>query len=173
MLGTLLGLGTATVLNGALDVSAWGAYESIEESWIRERHALLVRQCLSISGAAQLDLELRLAELQRRAMQFRFLVKRRPQLLRGGVWQLSSLPWDERDSTTLSGGNVEYRRQERYIHGLNDALRQHPDYHLFRQAQMHLWKTPEYRNGHRHYSDRMQNLQNLYGGAGGVTAVGN
>lgn len=174
MLGTLLGLGTATVLNGALDSSAWRAYESIEESWIRGRHGLLLRQFPSISGAAQLDLELKLAELHRRAMRFQYLVKRQPQLLRGGIWQLSSLPWDEKNSTTLSVGDAGYRRHEHYMRSLNQALKQHPDYQLYRQAQMRLWKTPEYRDGHRQYSDRMQDLQNLYGGTGGViTAAGN
>src|SRR4051794_27837726 len=85
----LLGLGSGTALySPELDQAAWRAYSAVEETWIRDRHALLVRQCAVCSEAAALDLELKLRELQRRSLQFSYLTRHRPEQLRGGIWQL-------------------------------------------------------------------------------------
>jgi hypothetical protein len=165
MIETLIGLGAAGALHAALDSNAWRAYESVEEAWIRDRHALLIKQSPQIEAAAQIDLDLKLAELQRRAIQFRHLVKRNPRQLRGGVWQLSWLPFTEKEKTELESADPAYKRQERKIRGLADSLREHPDYDAFRNAQTRLWKTPEYKEIHRKYSGRMQELHKTYGGA--------
>jgi hypothetical protein len=163
MIETLLGLGVASVAYAALDSTAWRAYESVEEAWIRDRHDLLVKHSPAAIDAAEIDLNLKLAELQRRAMQFRYLLKRNPQQLRGGVWQLSWLPLSEREKAELESSDAAYRRQERKIRQLSHALREHGDYNAFRQAQTRLWKTPEYKEIHRRYSGRMQDLQKMYG----------
>src|SRR5688572_18870770 len=97
MIETLLGLGAASALHAALDTPTWRSYESVEEAWIRDRHALLIMQSPAAEAPAQIDLELKLAELQRRKIQFRHLMKRNPQQLRGGVWQLSWLPFTDSD----------------------------------------------------------------------------
>jgi hypothetical protein len=164
MIEALLGLGAAEVLYAALDSTAWRAYESVEESWIRGRHELLVRQSPAAAAAAQIDLELKLAELQRRALQFKHLLKSNPKQLRGGVWQLSWLPFTNREKTQLESSDAAYRRQERKIRQLSKTLREHGDYQAFRHAQTRLWKTPEYKEIHRKYSGRMQDLQRMYGG---------
>jgi hypothetical protein len=160
MLETLLGLGAAGMLHAALDASAWYEYESVEEAWIRDRYALLVKQSPNAEAAAQIDLELKLAELERRAMQFRHLMKRDPRQLRGGVWQLSWLPFTDRERADLESADPAYKRQERKIRELSRRLREHPDYDAFRTAQTHLWKTLEYKEIHRRYSGRIQELQN-------------
>ena len=160
MIETLLGLGAAGVLQSALDSTDWRAYEAVEETWIRDRHALLIRQSPEAEAPAQIDLELKLAELQRRAIQFKHLVKRNPRQLRGGVWQLSWLPFTEQEKLDLESAQPAYKRQERKIRELSQSLREHADYDAFRRAQTHLWKTPEYKEIHRKYSGRMQELQN-------------
>jgi hypothetical protein len=166
MIESLLGLGAASVVHAALDSNAWRAYESVEDAWIRDRHALLIKQSPQVETAAQIDLDLKLAELQRRAIQFRHLMKRNPRQLRGGVWQLSWLPFTEQQKSNLESADPAYKRQEMKIRELSQSLREHPDYDAFRNAQMHLWKTPEYKEIHRRYSGRMQDLHKLYGGAG-------
>jgi hypothetical protein len=88
VMGLLLALGGGPALYGsALDQVAWRAYEAVEESWIRDRHALLVEQCPECAEAADIDLELKLAELQRRALQFQYVSKHNPRLLQGGMWR--------------------------------------------------------------------------------------
>jgi hypothetical protein len=164
MIETLLCMGAAGALHAALDIDAWRAYESVEEAWIRDRYALLVNQSPNAAAAARIDLDLKLAELHRRALQFRYLFKRNPRQLRGGVWQMSWLPLTERDHDELLSADPAYKLQERRIRDLGQALREHPDYDGFRQAQTHLWKTPEYKEIHRRYSGRMQDLQTTYGG---------
>ena len=166
MIETLLGLGAAGVLHAALDSSAWRAYESVEDAWIRDRHALLVKHSPNAQMAAEIDLNLKLAELQRRAMQFKHLLRRNPRQLRGGVWQLSWLPLTDREKSELESADSAYRRHEKKIRQLAEDLRQHADYDAFRHAQTRLWKTPEYKELHRQYSGRMQELQKIYGGSG-------
>ena len=77
---TLLGLGSGTAVYGSatLNRDAWRAYEAVEEAWIRDRHALLIEQCPRCSAAARIDLDLKLAELRRRAMQFQYLEQHHP-----------------------------------------------------------------------------------------------
>jgi hypothetical protein len=158
MIEVLLGLGAASVAHGALDFDAWRSYESVEEAWIRDRHALLIAQAPAAAGAAQLDLDLKLAELRRRAMQFQHLLKRNPGRLRGDVWQLSWVPFSDKDKAQLQTSDAAYGRLEEHIRGLSTALRTHPEYEEFQRAQTRLWKTPEYKEIHRRYSGRMQGL---------------
>lgn len=166
---TLLGLGSGTAIGGAtLNRDAWRAFESIEEAWIRDRHALLTEQCPSCSGAAHIDLELKLAELRRRAMQFQHLRRRHPDQLRGGMWQLASLPVTNADLTDLWADNPEYRENEELIHKRTDELRKHPQYEGFRAAQTQLWKSSDYRFVHRLYSSRLNELNKAYGSAAGT-----
>jgi hypothetical protein len=166
MIESLLGLGAAGILHGALDSTAWRAYESVEEAWIRDRYELLVKYTPAAAGAAEIDLDLKLAELHRRSMQFKYMLKHNPKQLRGGVWQLSWLPITEAEKTDLEMADATYRRHERRIRELSKALREHADYGTFRQAQTRLWKTPDYREIHRKYSGRMHELQKLYARTG-------
>jgi hypothetical protein len=164
LLETILGLGaTAVVLYGSLDATAWTAYEAVEEAWIRDRHELLVEQAPGCVQAARLDLEMKLADLQRRGLQFRQLLSRDPGVLRGGIWQFTSLPVSDEQNEQMRGSSQEYRKQCDRVKQLGEALRQHPDYDELRRAQVRLWKTPQYRDAHRRYTGRMQELQQHYG----------
>ncbi|MBC7925644.1 MAG: hypothetical protein H7039_08310 [Bryobacteraceae bacterium] len=160
----LLGLGAGTVLYASVDVGAWRAYEAVEECWIRDRHELLVQIAPGAVGAASLDLEVRLADLRRRALEFRFLVLRDQTLLQGGIWQLTALPLSPAVHRELSG-NSEYRRAQDRIRLLNDALRKHPSFDTLHRAQLRLWKTPQYREIHRRYTGKMQELQRTWAGS--------
>jgi hypothetical protein len=161
---TLLGLGSGTAVYGsALNREAWRAYQAVEEAWIRERHALLIEQCPDCSEAASIDLELKLAELHRRAMQFEYLSKHRRDQLRGGMWQLSWLPMSGADAIRLNQTSTAYRHNEETIRKLTGDLRKHATYNEFRKAQTRLWKTPDYRFVHRRYSGRLQELNKEYG----------
>jgi hypothetical protein len=162
---TVLGLGATGMLHATLDSGAWRAYESLEESWIRDRSMLLAKQSPNAAAAAKIDAELKLAELHRRALQFKHLTKTDPRQLRGGVWQLSWLPFTDREKTDLEASDPAYRRQEQKIRALSESLRKHPEYESFRKAQTRLWKTPQYKEIHRKYSGRMQELQKIYGGS--------
>ena len=116
----------------------------------------------SVRNQPSIDLELKLAELRRRAMQFRYLSKHHPDQLRGGMWQLSWLPLSG-DLTDLLATNAAYRQNEETIRNLTEGLRKHATYEGFRKAQMRLWKTPDYRFVHRRYSGRLQELNQAYG----------
>lgn len=164
-MSAILALGAGTALYcTALDQAAWRAYEAVEEAWIRDRHGVLVDQCPECPEAASIDLELKLAELQRRGMQFQYLSRYKPQQLRGGMWQLSWLPLTEAELTKLAATNLAYRKQDEKVRRLTEELREHPEYEDFRRAQMRLWKTPEYYSVHRRYTGRLQELNRLYGG---------
>jgi hypothetical protein len=163
MIVALLTAGAASALYGEIDLGAWRAYERLEEDWIRERHSLLIAQSPEAAGAAALDLDLKLAELQRRSREFRYLKRRNPQELRGGIWQLSWLPLTGKHRSSLLARDADYRRHEQRIRELNDTLHAHPEYESFRQAQTRLWKTPEYKRIHRRYTGRLQELQRVYG----------
>lgn len=165
ILEAMLGLGAAGSLHAALDTAAWQAYEAVEEAWIRDRFELLVQHTPAALGAARVDLELKLADLQRRGMQFRHLAANNPALLRGGIWQLTALPVADVEDAALTKGNADYRKQTERIRRLSDDLRAHPRYDILHRAQIRLWKTPQYREIHRKYMGRMQELQRIYGGA--------
>jgi hypothetical protein len=164
-MSALLGLGSGTAIcSSALDQSAWRSFEAVEEAWIRDRHALLLDQCPECTEAAAIDLDLKLAELQRRGLQFQYLARHSPRELRGGMWQLSWLPMSANEISKMMASTPAYRQQEEKIRRLADELRKSPDYVEFRRAQMRLWKTPEYRSVHRRYSGRLQELNRAYGG---------
>ena len=172
MLETLLGLSAASTLYASLDTTAWQAYEAVEEAWIRDRHGLLVQHAPIALAAARIDLELKLTDLQRRAMQFRHILSTDPNLLRGGVWQMTALPLSDHDHAAMVTATPEYRKRCERISALTEALRRHPNYEMLRRAQIRLWKTPQYREIHRRYMGRMQELQRLYGtGAGGDVGI--
>jgi hypothetical protein len=173
LLEALLGFGaTAAVLYGSLDTAAWTAYEAVEEAWIRDRHELLLEQAPACVQAARIDLEFKLADLQRRGMQFRHIQSRDPNLLRGGIWQLTALPVSEEDDREILSSSPDYRKQYDRVRQLGEALRRHPQYEILRRAQVRLWKTPQYRDAHRRYTGRMQELQQNYGsGATGDPAI--
>lgn len=167
----MLGIGSGTALYcSALDRSAWRAYEAVEEAWIRDRHALLVEQCPDCADAAAIDLELKLAELQRRALQFEYVSKHNPRLLQGGMWQLASIPLSDAELGKMASASAMYRKQDALVRRLSDTLRQHPDYDNFHRAQTRLWKTPDYHSVHRKYSGRLQELNRIFAGieAGGL-----
>jgi hypothetical protein len=165
-MGVLLGLGGGPALVcSALDQSAWRAYQAVEEAWIRDRHALLVEQCPECSDAAEIDLELKLAELQRRALQFQYLSKNNPRLLQGGMWQLTWIPLTDAELGRMAATEPAYRKQDDKIKRLNDLLRSHGEYAAFHRAQTRLWKTPAYHSVHRRYSGRLQELNRIYSGA--------
>ncbi len=171
LIGAILGLGSVSVVNAALDVSAWRAYAGVEEDWIWQRHSLVVKEFPNLAGVAKLYNELRLAELQRRGLQFGHLSKTRPNALRGGILQFGWLPWTEKDTAAQSAADAEYAKKDRYIRSLTEALRQHPDYDILRQSQTKVWKLPEYKEMHRRYTGRLQELQAFYGGElGGLPA---
>lgn len=159
----LLGLGASQALF-ALDLSAWRAYEAVEEAWIRDRYELLVQEAPGAPAAASLDLEVRLADLRKRAIEFRVLSARDQSLLHGGIWQLASLPVTPPVQRELMG-NPEYRKVCDSVRRLTDQLRRHPQFSILQKAQMRLWKTPQYRDIHRRYTGKMQDLQRMYGGA--------
>lgn len=163
LLEAFLGLGVSATLYGSLDGSAWTAYESVEEAWIRDRYELLVEQAPAAAGAARLDLELKLADLRRRGFQFRQVLSRDANALRGGVWQLTSLPVSEEENAEMVNASPEYRTRCERVRQLGESLRRHPDYEVLRRAQVRLWKTPQYREVHRRYTGRMQGLQLQYG----------
>ena len=172
MLETLLGLSAASTLYASLDSTAWQAYEAVEEAWIRDRHELLVQHAPIAAAAARIDLELKLADLQRRAMQFRHILESDPALLRGGVWQMTALPLSDHDNAAMLTSNPEYRKKCDRIRQLTESLRRHPGYETLRRAQIRLWKTPHYREVHRRYMGRMQELQRLYGSGTAGSEVG-
>ena len=60
ILEALLGLGAGGTLSATLDLSAWQAYEAVEEAWIRDRHELLIQNAPAAMQAAALDLEVKL-----------------------------------------------------------------------------------------------------------------
>ena len=151
--------------SSALDQAAWRAYEAVEEAWIRDRHALLLEQCPECSGAAQIDLELKLAELQRRALQFQYLTEHNPRLLQGGMWQLTWIPLTDTQVARMAATNSTYRNQDEQIRRLTETLRKQASYPEFSRAQTRLWKTPAYHDIHRRYSGRLQELNRIYGGA--------
>ncbi len=164
-MGVLLGLGGGPALYGSgLDEAAWRAYEAVEEAWIRDRHALLIEQCPECSAAAEIDLEVKLAELQRRAMQFQYLVKHNSRLLQGGMWQLTWIPLTSAELSRMAASDPAYRKQDDRIRRLNAALRRHAGYEQFRRAQTRLCKTPDYHSVHRRYSARLHELNRIYGG---------
>jgi hypothetical protein len=163
LLEAILGLGAGVALYGSMDASAWTAYEAVEEAWIRDRYELLVEQAPAAAEAARIDLELKLADLRRRGIQFRVLLGRDPGILRGGVWQMTSLPVSDRENAEMMGTNPEYRASCERMRRMSAALRSHRDYDSLRRAQIRLWKTPQYRDVHRRYTGRMQELQLQYG----------
>ena len=164
-MSVLLGLGCgAAVCGSALGEAAWQAYEAVEEAWIRDRHSLIVEQCPDCAEAAGIDLELKLAELHRRGMQFQYLSKTNPQQLRGGMWQLAWIPMSDADLAKLAATNPAYRKHDEKVRRLTEDLRQHREYDDFQRAQTRLWKTPAYRSVHRRYSGRLQELNQIYSG---------
>lgn len=164
MLEALFALGAANSLYGSLDATAWRAYETVEEGWIRDRYELLTQHAPAALNAARVDLELKLADLTRRGMQFRHLQICNPTLLRGGVWQMTALPVSQSENSEMLSKLPEYRKETDRIRQMTDALRSHPQYEMLRRAQIRLWKTPQYREIHRKYMGRMQELQRVYGG---------
>ncbi|HYO80081.1 MAG TPA: hypothetical protein VES20_01665 [Bryobacteraceae bacterium] len=155
-------LGTASAAYGSPDGDAWRAYEAVEEAWIRDRYELLISHAPAVLSAARLDLEIRLIDLQRRALQFRHVVVCEPALLRGGIWQLAALPLPEAENAELMRSTPEYRKVTERIRNLSDALRLNSQFDRFRREQVRLWKTPQYREIHRRYMGRMQELQRVY-----------
>lgn len=146
-----------------LDGAAWRAFEAVEEAWQRERHAMLVQQAPAALNAARLDLEIRLLELRRRALEFKHIQKCDPSMVSSAVWQLASMtpPPAELEHLASTG---EYRRLDERIRQLQSSLRNHPQYTILKRAQTRLWKTPQYRDAHRRYTGRIQDLQSQYGG---------
>lgn len=174
MLETLLGLSATSVLYANLDDSAWQAYEAVEEAWIRDRHELLLQQAPAALSAARIDLELKLADLQRRSMQFRHLLECDPSALRGGVWQMAAISVTDTEQMDLMT-IPEYRKACERVRHLTGSLRRHKHYEILRRAQMRLWKTPQYHEVHRRYTGRMHELARAYGGTatpGYATAAG-
>lgn len=154
----VVALGSGGVLHAAVDASTWQAYEAVEESWIRDRHELLIQDAPTVIHAAAIDLEVRLADLRRRAIEFQHIVARDASLLNGGIWQMASLPLSAQCRRELNR-LPEYRRVVAEITQLTDDLRRHPQYPSLQRAQMRLWKTPQYVEAHRRYTGRMQELQ--------------
>lgn len=171
VLEALLGLGVTNALYGSLDSNAWRAYEAVEEAWIRDRHELLIQSSPAVAAVAAQDLDVKLADLKRRAIQFRHLLGCDPGLLRGGIWQMTALPVSTTEECEMSSLLPEYRKQEEHLKQLTEMLRQHPQYGLLQRAQMRLWKTPQYREIHRRYMGRMQELQRQYGGGTSTAAT--
>jgi hypothetical protein len=163
VLGAMLGLHAAGSLYGSYDGTMWRAYEAVEEAWIRDRFELVIQHAPAALNAARVDLELKLVDLQRRGIQYRHLLATNPSALRGGVWQLTELSSSEAETSALSKTLPEYRKHTERIRQMTVALRSHPQYEILRRAQIRLWKTPQYREIHRKYMGRMQELQNQYG----------
>lgn len=165
----VLGLGAGSILYASVDVTAWKAYETVEESWIRERHELLVQEAPTALNVAALDLEVRLTDLRKRALEFRYIIGHDANLLQGGVWQMASLPISPQTQKELQA-ITDYRRITDKLKRLTETLRHHPQYEILQRAQMRLWKTPQYRDVHRRYTGRMQELQRVYCDAAPTTA---
>jgi hypothetical protein len=70
----------------------------------------------------------------------------------------------------MAGANAEYRRQCERVRQLSEQLRRHPQYEALRRGQVRLWKTPQYRDAHRRYTGRMQELQLQYGSGSAAEA---
>jgi hypothetical protein len=153
---------SALAAYASFDPSAWKAYEAIEEAWIRECHSFVIQQAPAGLGAAQIDLEIKLAELRHRGMAVQHISKCAPKSLSGGVWQLTALTVPDGEDDHLAAV-AEYRKLGERIAHLRASLKAHPQYSLLRRAQTRLWKTPQYRNAHRRYTGRLQELQTLYG----------
>lgn len=158
LMQAVVALGSGRVLHAAVDASTWRAYQAVEESWIRDRHELLIQEAPTVILAAQIDLEVRLADLRKRAMEFEHIASRDASLLSGGIWQMVSLPLTPQCRKEL-GRAPQYRQILAEITQLADSLRRHPQYPYLQHAQMRLWKTPQYVEAHRRYTGRMQELQ--------------
>jgi hypothetical protein len=157
-----MSLSAAGVAIAGLDATAWKAYEAVEEAWIHERHGMLVQQAPAALNAARLDLEVRLLELQRKALQFRHIQKCDPGLVGGAIWRLTSMSVPHAEQSHLET-SAEYRRLDERIRQLDTALTGHLQYSILKRAQARLWKTPQYRDAHRRYTGRLQELQAQYG----------
>jgi hypothetical protein len=162
ILPALTSLTATGVAVAGLDSTAWKAYEAVEEAWLHERHGMLVQQAPAALNAARLDLEIRLAELHRKALQFRHIQKCDPTLVGGAVWRLITLSLSSDESSHLEI-TPEYKKLEEKIQRLDASLTRHAQYSILKRAQSRLWKTPQYRNAHRRYTGRLQDLQAQYG----------
>ena len=158
LMQAVVALGSGRVLHAAVDASTWRAYQAVEESWIRDRHELLIQEAPTVILAAEIDLEVRLADLRKRAIEFEHVASRDSSLLNGGVWQMTSLPLSAQCRKELNR-LPQYRRIIAQLTQLTDSLRRHPQYPYLQHAQMRLWKTPQYVEAHRRYTGRMQELQ--------------
>lgn len=157
----------ACSLASGLDLSGWKAYEDVEAQWLRDKRDLLTEQFPGTCEAAELDLELKLAELRRRGHHFAYLLQRDPGRLRGGIWQLQWIQFSLEEGFALTAKSPAYRRNNELIRRLTKRLREHPEHAEFRRAQSHLFRTPEYKEIHRKYMGRMQDLHQVYGSSRG------
>ena len=159
ILETLIALGAGSTVHAFSDQAAWQAYEAVEEAWLRNRHELLMQQAPAAMSAAAIDLEIRLTYLKKRAMEFQYLQKAEPPTQRIPVWQFGATQLSSARVADLQRSSLPYRKCEERIRQLTDMLRHHPEYEILRRAQIRLWKTPDYREAHRRYMGRLQELQ--------------
>ncbi|MBC8166271.1 MAG: hypothetical protein H7Y20_10405 [Bryobacteraceae bacterium] len=171
VLEAMIGLSSTAALHASTDLNAWNAYEAVEEGWIRDRHELMLIHAPQSADVALLDLEVKLADLKQRGIQFRHLLSHDPRVLRGGVWQLTSLPISQSEAALMIATNTEYRKQRDRVRHLTEGLRRHPGYAVLQKEQVRLWKTPQYQEIHRRYMGKMQELQRMSGSATSVIAA--
>lgn len=153
----------AVTLSASADNQFWKAWEAAEEAWIRDRHELLIREAPAALNAAALDLEVRLVDLRRRSYEFRRVAGRDRAFPRSGMGALSEFSISPVERAEMMDTLPGYRKEDERLRQLDSALRRHPQYSMLLRAQLHVMKTPQYREIHRRHAGRMQDLYRLYG----------
>jgi hypothetical protein len=152
---------------------AAGANDSLEKAWTAHAQAqcqlqqelakFFISRRPDLKERFELNRDLQLALIDRRSMEFRYLLATHPEkIVRDqGISRLANYEWTDEDQNALRRSSPEYEAARKRVEELRKRSEETSQGHTLRDAQQALAKDPELLSIYQRFEEREQAAQKM------------
>jgi hypothetical protein len=151
--------------SGADDAAgkAWAAYSQAQGQYQQEMADFLSSRHAELKEVIVLSLDMQLALIERRSLEFRYLLATHPERIvrNQGISQFANFAWTDKDAHALRNSNPAYSAAPKRVETLRQRSQEHPQWPALRAANQSLAKDPEYQAIYQRFDQRVKEAEKL------------
>jgi hypothetical protein len=142
---------------------AWTLYSDAQRAWQQSLAEFLSRRRPDLKAIIALSRDLQLAMIDRRSIEFRYLLDAHPNRIikNKGISTFANFDWDSQDETALRRLKTEFVRAGQLVQDLQQRNNNHPQWPLLREAHQSLAKETEYGDLYQRFQQEVKNAEEV------------
>lgn len=165
MLGLLLGMPMSTWGQTTHEhlLKARNVYTGAQRHWQQELAQFLTRHQPDLQDLIALNRDLQLAMIERRSLEFQYLLKVHPERIvtDQGIARFANFDWSDQDAEELRRVNPAFAQIEERIKDLRQRNDSHPNWPALREAYQSLAKDPEYQVIYKRFQEQVAQAEKI------------